>query len=87
MKTRTIFPFGTEDSMQDQYQCECGEWVNMEDSYEAMDGKFYCEACGEVINKEVEKKKKLQEVKTENKRRAMVNDKERLNNFFCQLYE
>ena len=51
MKTRTTFPLGIKDSMQDEFQCpDCKEWIRMEDAYEAVNNVTYCEDCGEQMD-------------------------------------
>lgn len=57
LKTRTVFPFGIDDIIEDQFQCPlCKEWTRDEEAYEALDNKIYCWECGKEVDEELRSK-------------------------------
>ena len=57
VEQRTIYPFGIDDVMQDQFRCPaCKEWTNVDDSYDALSDQTYCWECGCDVDEELRSK-------------------------------
>ena len=51
---RTVYSFGIDDICEEHLKCPgCGDWVEPEEIYEAMNNKKYCKWCGMDVDEDL----------------------------------